>query len=274
MTGGALLDLDAIGAAGTADLDLAAAALTLSAAARPGLDLIPLVAHLAEIAAHAAAALGLSGARDAEPRGLAAALAATLHGKFGYDGDRLSYDDLRNADLAAVIERRRGLPVALGILYIHAARALGASAHGINFPGHFLVGMATARGAVLCDPFNRGRAVDAEDLEAMLPRGQALAQGHIAALSDRGTLIRLQSNIVTRAREAGDWPRAAATLETLARIAPDTAQYRYEWGAALARIERPSAARTALSEALRREPGALWAGEARALLATLTRSLN
>ena len=34
---------------------------------------------------------------------------------------------------------RRGLPVALGIIYISAARTLGLQARGVNFPGHFLV---------------------------------------------------------------------------------------------------------------------------------------
>ena len=55
-------------------------------------------------------------------------LAGLLAGRFGYDGDRLSYDDPQNADLMAVIDRRRGLPVALGILYLHAARAGGLEA--------------------------------------------------------------------------------------------------------------------------------------------------
>ena len=262
--------LDEVGAAGTEDIDLAGAALACAALVRPGLDLAPFRAHLTGLGPAARGALeNLDNHRE-----VAAALAATLHGVFGYIGDRKTYDDLGNADLPTVIERRRGLPVTLGILYIHTARALGATAHGINFPGHFLVGIATRTGAVLLDPFNGGRSVDGDDLEAMLPRGTPLDQGHIAALSDRGTLIRLQNNIVTRAREAEDWPRVAVTLETLMRIAPDTVQYRYEWGAALARIEQPSAARAALAEALLREPSAPWATHARALLGTLTRSLN
>ena len=43
--------------------------------------------------------------------------------KNGYSGDELSYDDLQNANLMRVVDRRKGPPVALGILYIHAARA-------------------------------------------------------------------------------------------------------------------------------------------------------
>ncbi|WP_457824685.1 transglutaminase family protein, partial [Staphylococcus aureus] len=44
----------------------------------------------------------------------AAALAELLAGQHGYSGDTETYDDLANANLIRVIERRKGLPVALG----------------------------------------------------------------------------------------------------------------------------------------------------------------
>jgi regulator of sirC expression with transglutaminase-like and TPR domain len=263
--------LEAVGKAGTGDVDLAGAALALAALARPGLDLKPYVSHLADLAARGAR--DLSGSPD-DPRAIAAASAAALRDAFGYDGDRATYDDLRNADLAHVIDRRRGLPVALGILYVHVARALGASAHGINFPGHFLIGIGTGRGAVMLDPFHGGRVLDGDDLEALLPPGTELTQQQLAALSDKGTLIRLQNNILTRSRIAGDWTRAAQTLETLTQIAPDMAQFRFELGDAYTRIEQPNAARAALQTALAAEPQAPWAAQARALLSATTRSLN
>src|SRR5437763_12610027 len=73
----------------------------------------------------------------------ARALSTLMVGRFGYDGDRLSYDNPNNADLMSVIDRRRGLPVALGILYIHAARAAGLKAVGLSLPGHFLLRIET-----------------------------------------------------------------------------------------------------------------------------------
>ena len=266
--------LDLIAAAGTGDGDIAGAALACSGLARPKLDLDPYHAHLGEISAGAVRALSQGSAATVDPRHVGFALSATLRAGFGYEGDRTTYDDLKNADLAHVIDRRRGLPVALGILYIHAARALGATAHGINFPGHFVVGIATGTGSILIDPFNGGQAVDAEDLEAMLPMGTRLQQDHVTALSDRGTLIRLQNNILTRSREGGDWPRAALTLEILSRIAPENAQFRYELGDAYTRIERPNAARKTLQDAIALAPDAPWSAEARRLLAATKRSLN
>ena len=58
---------------------------------------------------------------------------------YGYRGDTESYDDLQNADLVRVIERRKGLPVALSILYLALARQQGWAAEGLAFPAHFLI---------------------------------------------------------------------------------------------------------------------------------------
>ncbi len=60
---------------------------------------------------------------------------------YGYRGDAETYDDLANANLIRVIERRKGLPVALGVMWLHAARAAGWAAHGVDFPAHFLVAL-------------------------------------------------------------------------------------------------------------------------------------
>ena len=274
MTEAANLTLEAIGLSGTGDVDIAEGALLLARAARPELDLEPYRRHLAAIALSAARALDRESAAECDPREVATALGRALAGAMGYDGDRDSYDDLKNADLAHVIDRRRGLPVALGILYIHAARSLGATAHGLNFPGHFLVGLATARGTTVIDPFHGGRLTDADDLERLAPEGGRVSDDRLIATSDRGVLIRLQNNILTRAHAAGDARRAAQVLETLIRLAPDSGLYRYEQGVALAHGEQPAAARRALAEALALEPGAAWAEAAKAMSARLARSLN
>ena len=265
--------LEAIGEAGTEDVDIALGALLLAQAARPGLDLAPYIRHLAALSLTAARALDRESAMDCDPREVANALGRAF-ASLGYDGDRETYDDLRNADLAEVIDRRRGLPVALGILFIHAARSLGASAHGLNFPGHFLVGLGTARGKTVIDPFNGGRLIDADDIDRLAPEGADFAEDRLIATSDRSVLIRLQNNILMRSQKAGDAAREAQTLETLTKLAPENADYRFGWALALERAERPGAARKAALGAIALDPAARWRGEAEALAARLARSLN
>jgi hypothetical protein len=48
------------------------------------------------------------------------ALAETMAGDLRLSGDLITYDHPDNADVIAVAERRKGLPVTLGVFYLHA----------------------------------------------------------------------------------------------------------------------------------------------------------
>jgi regulator of sirC expression with transglutaminase-like and TPR domain len=151
-----------LGQAGDGPHDIATAALMLAALDHAGRPLKPYQDHLAEIAEHARGEAKM--ALHAEDG--ARAMSALMVGRYGYDGDRLNYDDPRNADFMSVIDRRRGLPVALGIFYIHAARAAGFETVGLNSPGHFLLRLSLKGHETLVDPFNGGAALDLDRLGA------------------------------------------------------------------------------------------------------------
>lgn len=207
-----------LGEAGEGPHDIAGAALMLSALDNPSRARPHFVAHLAEIAEMAQHETRLVGQVDDGARMIARLLA----GHYGYEGDRLSYDDPRNASLMDVITRRRGLPVALGILYIHAARAAGFSAAGLSSPGHFLVSIAVRGREALIDPFNGGAAIERERLSAP-PRMGATALDdprHADPVSDIDVLLRLQNNLKIRALEGGDRARALDIASRMALIAP------------------------------------------------------
>ena len=91
-----------IGQSEDESLDVARAALMLSALDHSGRELAPYEDHLSEIAEAARREARL--ATHAEDG--ARALSALMVGRFGYDGDRLYYDDPKNADLMTVIDRR------------------------------------------------------------------------------------------------------------------------------------------------------------------------
>jgi regulator of sirC expression with transglutaminase-like and TPR domain len=207
--------------AGEQDIALADTALALSAAARPQLDLAPYRAHLSEIATCVAAEA------QGRPDTLAARVAAlreALVERMGYRGDRDSYDDLRNADLAGVIDRRRGLPVALAILWIHAARAQGWAASGLAFPAHFLIRVDGPDGRAILDPFNGGVVLETKALRGLLKRLEGpdaeLQNHHYASVPDRTVLLRLQNNIKMRLMKAEDFRGVLSTLERMLMLAP------------------------------------------------------
>jgi regulator of sirC expression with transglutaminase-like and TPR domain len=222
--------LTRIGALPDAQIDLAEGALALAALDRPQVPLARYRAHLCELAEEVGAE-----AAEAE-RGVdrAAALARVLFERHGYDGDRLSYDDLQNANLMRVIDRRRGLPVALGILMIHAARAQGWDMVGLSFPAHFLVRLESGGDRLILDPFGRGRILDSADLRELLKEvageGAELKPGHYEPAANRAVLLRLQNNIKTRLIKEQKLEAAGRVVMRMLLFAPEEAQLWREAG--------------------------------------------
>jgi len=212
--------LDAAGLAGDDALDVGRTALALAALGRPRVALDRYLDHLDELAREVAGA-----AADApDAAALGRALDGVLAGRFDYCGDELTYDDPQNANLMRVIDRRRGLPVALGVLYMHAGRAQGWDVAGLAFPSHFLVRVQRDGGRAILDPFNRGRQLEPAAMRALLKKlmgdNAELQPAHWNPVSARDVLLRLQNNIKTRALQADDAEAAAATLRSMLRIAP------------------------------------------------------
>lgn len=198
--------------------DLFEAALRLGRCDHPDADLAPYRAHLDELAGEARA----SGAGTATAR--LDALVSTIAGRHGYCGDAESYDDLANANLIDVVDRRRGLPVALGILYISAARAAGWRMEGLAFPHHFLARIEAGGERAILDPFAGQVIADAAGLRAILKRlagaEAKLAPAHTAAAPDRSILLRLINNQRTRLLSAGRTEAALDVVERMLWLAP------------------------------------------------------
>ena len=270
--------LAAIGSLPDAEIDIAAAALQLARIDAPDLDWRAGAEHLtalARAAVGAAAADPQADAGDVARR--RTALAEVIHRRFGYTGDETTYEDLANANLLRVIERRRGLPVTLGILWLHAAEAAGWQAHGVDFPGHFLVALA-GRGQVVVDVFAGGAAMDARALRATLKRfagDQAeLGPAALAPMDKRAVLLRLQNNIKVRRLRDGDLAGAVACTEDMLRIAPDAAPLWREAGLMHQRLDRIGAAIAALERFLELSPDGPQAARVRGLLEELRQRLN
>jgi regulator of sirC expression with transglutaminase-like and TPR domain len=215
--------LRTLATAGDGRLPLAEAALALAARDRPQVDLERYHQHLAVLAGEVGEAA--AGAGDLAER--SAALSRVILGGYGYQGDTLNYDDLQNANLIRVIDRRKGLPVALGILYIHAGRAQGWTMTGLAFPGHFLVRLENDAERLILDPFHGGKPRAAAELRDLLKSTLGdeaeLAPVHYAAVSDREILLRLQNNLKLRLIESRQTESALAVIEGMMLFAPDHA---------------------------------------------------
>jgi regulator of sirC expression with transglutaminase-like and TPR domain len=212
--------LDALLAEAHDALDIAEAALLFAALDRPRVGLARYRDQLGDIVSSAGALDDYAGA-DAAARRMVEVVAKD----FGFRGDDLTYDDLQNANLIRVLDRRKGLPVSLGILYLHVGRAHGWRMTGINFPSHFLVSVEGKRSRALLDPF-AGRVLEsASDVRAFLKtvagKDAELSPDQLAPMSDRSVLLRLQNNIKARLASQEKFADAARVATRMLRLAPD-----------------------------------------------------
>ena len=214
------MDITNIGLVDDDDILLDIAALALSQLDHGEADLQPYLAQLDEIedlvCAEGRSAF-LSGER-------AAVLLEVMHQQLGFAGDSQAYDAPINADLVRVLDRKRGLPISLAILYVAMARRAGWTADVLNVPGHVLVRIGE-KNPVVIDPFMGHGPVSADDLEVICCHylgddGKDVAL-QVEAMSNRQILTRLLNNQAIRAEQGGDLPHAFAVYSRITQVAPD-----------------------------------------------------
>ena len=276
--------LGELGTAGGSLLPIAEAALALASVERARVDLGHYRGHLQvlarDVGRHAAGLqpAGSAGEGRSDLATQARALNEIILLKYGYSGDERTYDDPQNANLMRVIDRRKGLPVALGILYLHAARAQSWDMTGLAFPGHFLVRLADGPERLILDPFHGGRICGAVELRGLLKavsgEEQELLPEHYAPVSDRDILLRLQNNIKTRLLQTGQRERALAVIATMQLLAPDLAGLWYEAGAVEAQLGNLRAAIASFEAFVARTPDGTARHQGAALIQQLKSRLQ
>lgn len=263
-----------VGAMQSPMLPIAEAALALASFDRPRVALARYSRHLDALAYD----VGRRAAGAADLAARANALNEMILLKHGYSGDELTYDDLQNANLMRVIDRRRGLPVALGILYLGTARAQGWEAVGLGFPGHFLIRLSQGGERLILDPFHGGRVLDAaalrELLKAIAGHEVELLPDHYAPVGDREVLLRLQNNLKSRLLQAQRNEDAARVIETMRMLAPDLPDLAREAGLIHAQLGNMRAAMRAIEEFIALAPDGPARHQAAVVLQQLKAKLN
>ncbi|MET0338178.1 MAG: transglutaminase family protein, partial [Caulobacter sp.] len=210
--------LNAAGRAGDADFPLFEAALACAVHDDPSRD--PRIAR--NLADEAVARVRDRLERESPEEAIAEALSGDLR----LSGDLITYDNPDNADVISVADRRKGLPVALGIFYLHAARKTGLNLQGVDFPGHFLLRIETDEGPLALDPFSEGRVVLPSELTrralrtGLTPDVADRLDVLMSPVSDREMLLRLQNTIFARALAYADYEAAERSALRRALLDP------------------------------------------------------
>jgi len=126
----------------------------------------------------------------------AEALSGVLGGRHRFIGDRDEYDHPDNSMLDLVIERRKGLPIVLSVLYIEVGRRAGVPIAGVGLPGHYVVADLEREPPLLLDPFSGGGALEIEAPLELRPWGA------------HETALRMLNNLTGSYLRRGDLARA------------------------------------------------------------------
>lgn len=143
----------------------------------------------------------------------------------GFRGDWETYGDPANAVLPRVLARKRGLPIALSILWIDLARRLGFDAVGVALPGHFITGIRTDLGLLFFDPFNGGTPVGEEGAARLVRKATrdriTFEAAMLEPVGHRAILARLVRNLHARYLREEAWEEALWTSTHLILLRPE-----------------------------------------------------
>jgi len=206
------------------DLNLAEAALLIAMDEYPGLDVEAYLRQLDELASGVQRMLpAQAGLEDT-----LVTLNQYLFVEQGFSGDTEDYDDPRNSFLNEVLDRKRGIPITLSIIYMEVGRRLGLPLKGVSFPGHFLVKFSTREGEVVLDPFSGGSLMSKEDLEQMLEETYGAADAInaplerlLSAAGKKEILVRMLRNLKGTYLRRERFDKALTVVDRILLLQPD-----------------------------------------------------
>ena len=231
--------------------------------AYPSLDISGLLSSIDTMGQEVALMLKKSGNTPPRPTQIIEKINDLLFNAQKFKSNTDDYYNPLNSYLNIVIERKRGIPITLCILYMRVARSVNFKMYPVNFPGHFLIKhiLEDNSGEIIVDPFNGGRIMDDYSLKALIE--QAYPQQNIPlthALVEKATaaqvLIRMLNNLKGSYYEAQDIDRYNIANEMVLAIDPYNPDAVRDKGIVLLKKGDPSEALRVLNTYLEINPEA------------------
>lgn len=231
--------------------------------AYPSLEISGLLSSIDTMGQEVALMLKKSGNMPPRPTQIIEKINDLLFNVQKFKANTDDYYNPLNSYLNIVIERKRGIPITLCILYMRVARSVSFKMYPVNFPGHVLIKhiLEDNSGEIIVDPFNGGRIMDDYSLKALIE--QAYPQQNIPlthALVEKATaaqvLIRMLNNLKGSYYEAQDIDRYNIANEMVLAIDPYNPDAIRDKGIVLLKKGDPSEALKVLNSYLEINPEA------------------
>jgi regulator of sirC expression with transglutaminase-like and TPR domain len=233
--------------AGESDVNLARIALEIARDAEPHLDIDAYLARIAALAERARERCG--------PHPKARAILGQVHWVLfveeGFRGNVDDYYDPRNSYLNEVLDRKRGIPITLSVLYAAVAWPLGLKLPGVNLPAHFVLRVVSEPEPLFVDAFHEGALLDRSGCERLIEgiTGQpvALTDGQLTPVGPAVVVARMLRNLKANHLRGDDYPSALPVARRLAALDPDDLDEQRDWGLLAYRTGLPGEALAPLS---------------------------
>jgi regulator of sirC expression with transglutaminase-like and TPR domain len=273
--------LEQIGTRNDEDVPIAESLLLIGSMNTDEIDLDPYRAHIKEL--HRALDLEI----EKHPIGDQPVLEyrmqrlnTVLIDQYGYTGDTNedNYDDPDKINLLDVIDRRCGISVALGVLYIELALKQRWAITGLNFPGHFLMRLEDGTHRRIFDPFYPNEEMDAGKLRQLLktvlgPRAE-LNHEYYNPVTRREVILRFCNNRKTRLITQEDYARAMQMVTQELWVAPHEPRLYFDAGMISIRSERFAQAIAYLQKFIQISSDTKTISEAQTMIRALQRRLT
>lgn len=258
------------------DIDLGALALAMVAPDHEGIPVDRYIRHFQKISDEVSGrydALISDGADDDAGVRLAA-LKYALSDIYDYREDDAHYEMLESADIMRVVDRARGCPNALCVLYMDAARKVGWLVDGLNFPNLFLCRLEYQGVRLIFAPSQQCRVLEAHDLREIvkdaLGKDAELSTDYLAGIGPRESVIHLCNHLKHRRIAMGDYQHALEMILRMRAISPDEYRLLLDAGVLCARLGKTSEAIKLLDEYILCAPNHYDRQEAQLLLNELS----
>jgi regulator of sirC expression with transglutaminase-like and TPR domain len=221
-------------------INLAEAALLIATEEYRDLDIAAYLARLDQLAATLKRRLR----PDIGPADTIIALNRFLFEEQGFAGDAVDYYDPRHSFLNEVLDRKRGIPITLAVVYIEIGRRIGLPVQGISFPAHFLVKCQLREGTVVLDPYAKGISLSFDDLKQRIkslrngvepPR--SVVAGALATASNKDIVVRMLRNLKGIYSHHKQWLKALAAADRIIIALPGSAEEYRDRGMFYANLE-------------------------------------
>lgn len=136
---------------------------------------------------------------------ICAVLNRVLFHEFNFRAASKDFSDPQNSFLHCVLERRRGLPITLSMVYLLVARRIGLELEPIGLPGRFMVGCFSDNKPFYIDAWSGGKFLEIEQMEDFLDDSSIENSGsYLLPVTVAETLTRGCRNLVQQYAKLGD----------------------------------------------------------------------